>query len=99
MKNSVAGRSNAQPSCAGLFINSHLGFDWPGTWIHVDMAAPSASGYFNYLNNGITNGWDWYEVDGGRQDFMNYFKLCRESTIELSNTKTPNPSRIILLLT
>jgi len=43
MKNSVAGRSNAQPSCAGLFINSHLGFDWPGTWIHVDMAAPSAS--------------------------------------------------------
>ena len=54
----------------------------------------SSPGYFNYLNNGITNGWDWYEVDGGRQDFMNYFKLCRESTIELSNTKTPNPSTL-----
>ena len=25
---------------------------------------------------------------------MNYFKLCRESTIELSNTKTPNPSTL-----
>lgn len=54
----------------------------------------SNAGYFNYLNNGVTNGWDWYEVDGGRQDFMNYFKLCRESTIELSNTKIPNPTTL-----
>lgn len=44
MKNSVAGRSNAQPSCAGLFIQAHLGFDWPGVWIHVDMAAPAVIG-------------------------------------------------------
>jgi hypothetical protein len=51
-------------------------------------------GYFNDLNNGTTNGWDWYEVDGGRQDFMNYFKLCREATIELSNVKTPNPTQL-----
>lgn len=40
MKNSVADRNNAQSSCAGLFIASHLGFDYPGTWIHVDMAYP-----------------------------------------------------------
>ena len=51
-------------------------------------------GYFNDLNNGLTNGWVWYEVDGGRQDFMNYFKRCRESTIELSSTKVPNPSTL-----
>jgi len=44
MKNSVADRNNAQCSCAGLFINAHLGFDFPGTWIHVDMAAPVHSG-------------------------------------------------------
>ena len=54
----------------------------------------SNANYFNYLNNGVTNGWDWYEVDGGRQDFMNYFKFCRESTIELSNTKIPNPTTL-----
>ena len=30
MKNSVADRNNAQPSCAGLFIMSHLGWDWSG---------------------------------------------------------------------
>jgi hypothetical protein len=44
-------------------------------------------GYMNDLNDGITNGFDWYEVDGGRQDYMNYWRGCREITIELSNTK------------
>jgi len=58
MKNSVADRSNAQSSCAGLFINAHLGFDYPGIWLHVDMAAPShvgerASGYGVALLNAL----------------------------------------------
>jgi len=44
MKNSAANRSNALSSCAGLFINSHLGFDFPGAWMHVDMAGPVQSG-------------------------------------------------------
>lgn len=44
MKNSAADRNNALSSCAGLFINAHLGFDFPGTWMHVDMAAPVKSG-------------------------------------------------------
>ncbi|KAJ3648682.1 hypothetical protein Zmor_020465 [Zophobas morio] len=44
MKNSVADRSNAQSSCAGLFIGAHLGFDYPGIWVHVDMATPVHSG-------------------------------------------------------
>ncbi|KAI8115250.1 putative aminopeptidase NPEPL1 [Lucilia cuprina] len=33
-------RSNAQSSCAGLFVGAHLGFDYPGVWMHVDMATP-----------------------------------------------------------
>ncbi|XP_049879975.1 probable aminopeptidase NPEPL1 isoform X2 [Pectinophora gossypiella] len=44
MKNSVADRNNAQPSCAGLFILAQLGFDFPGSWLHIDMAAPATSG-------------------------------------------------------
>uniref|UniRef100_A0A669EYE4 Aminopeptidase like 1 n=2 Tax=Oreochromis TaxID=8139 RepID=A0A669EYE4_ORENI len=44
MKNSVADRENAQSSCAGLFIASHLGFDWPGVWVHVDIASPVHAG-------------------------------------------------------
>ena len=37
--------------------------------------------------SGITEGGDWYVITGGRQDYMNYFKHCREVTIELSDTK------------
>ncbi|MCH9025455.1 MAG: carboxypeptidase regulatory-like domain-containing protein [candidate division Zixibacteria bacterium] len=44
------------------------------------------------LKNGITNGWDWYPIFGGRQDYMNYFHGSREVTIELSNTKLLNPA-------
>uniref|UniRef100_A0A2R8MSS3 Aminopeptidase like 1 n=1 Tax=Callithrix jacchus TaxID=9483 RepID=A0A2R8MSS3_CALJA len=40
MKNSVADRDNSPSSCAGLFIASHIGFDWPGVWVHLDIAAP-----------------------------------------------------------
>ncbi|ESO82811.1 hypothetical protein LOTGIDRAFT_184615 [Lottia gigantea] len=58
MKNSVADRSNAQVSCAGLFIGSHIGFDYPGIWLHIDMAAPAyindrATGYGVALLNSV----------------------------------------------
>ena len=53
-------------------------------------------GYMDDLNNGITDGWDWYTVSGGRQDYMNYYHGCREVTIELSNTKLPSGSSLPL---
>ncbi|TYA52518.1 M14 family zinc carboxypeptidase, partial [Formosa maritima] len=43
--------------------------------------------YTNYPWPGVTEGADWYQVFGGRQDFMNYYHQCKEVTIELSNTK------------
>lgn len=49
MKNSVADRTNAQSSCAGIFVAAHLGFDYPGVWIHVDMASPVHSVSFTLL--------------------------------------------------
>ena len=61
--------------------------------------ANSSSGYFNSQNNGITNGYDWYEVDGGRQDYMNFFKCCREFTLEISNDKIPDPNDLPTLWT
>jgi PKD repeat protein len=39
------------------------------------------------LDNGITNGYQWYSISGGRQDYMNYFQRCRELTAEISSTK------------
>lgn len=62
-------------------------------WIEIsrrwaDSAqAYSPSGYMTDLNNGITNGYDWYTISGGRQDYMTYFRGDREATIEISSTK------------
>ncbi len=60
-----------------------LARDW------ADLAqADSPAGYMTDVNNnGITNGWDWYEINGGRQDFMTFFNGGREVTIEVSETK------------
>ena len=42
---------------------------------------------------GLTNGFAWYEVNGGRQDYMNAFRHCREVTVELSVVKLVDPSQ------
>ena len=44
MKNSVKDRSNAQCSCAGHFIESHIDPSYEGEWLHVDMAGPGTKG-------------------------------------------------------
>ncbi len=47
----------------------------------------SPGGYMTFRDNGITNGYDWYQIHGGRQDFMTFFHGGREVTIELSDAK------------
>ncbi len=49
--------------------------------------ANSPDGYMDGFDDGITNGFEWFEVRGGRQDYMNFFQRCREFTVELSNMK------------
>ena len=41
MKNSVKDRLNAQSSCAGHFIESHLDENYKGDYLHVDLAGPA----------------------------------------------------------
>jgi hypothetical protein len=43
----------------------------------------SGPGYMNFLDNGVTNGYDWYKVNGGRQDYVTYSMNGREVTVEL----------------
>ncbi len=57
--------------------------------------ANSPAGYFDARNNGITNGFAWYEVQGGRQDYQIYNQKGREVTVELSNAKTPAASQLV----
>jgi hypothetical protein len=58
----------------------------------VHLHAPS--NYLTDLDNGVTNGFAWYTISGGRQDYMNYFRNCREVTMEISETKLPPASQL-----
>jgi hypothetical protein len=55
---------------------------------YADLAhADSPGGYLTDLDDGITNGWDWYETQGSRQDWMTFYQGGREITAELSEAK------------
>ncbi|MCD4665402.1 MAG: carboxypeptidase regulatory-like domain-containing protein, partial [Bacteroidales bacterium] len=57
---------------------------------YADTAqAYSPPGYMNGFDDGITNGYAWLTINGGRQDYMNYFQQCREFTLELSECGLP----------
>lgn len=44
MTNSITTTTNANCSCAGLFVHSHLSSDFSGVWVHIDMAYPVTDG-------------------------------------------------------
>jgi hypothetical protein len=48
------------------------------------------TGYFSGFDEGITNGYAWYDITGGRQDYTNYFLHAREITLEINDNKFPN---------
>lgn len=59
------------------------------------FANTTNSYYFKSLTyNGYTNGYDWYPVAGGRQDFTTYFCRGREVTIEIDVTKKTPESEL-----
>lgn len=54
---------------------------------YADEARALNASYMDGFPNGVTNGWDWYDIYGGRQDYVNHYLQGREVTLELSNTK------------
>jgi hypothetical protein len=46
------------------------------------------------FEDGITNGYKWYEVNGGMQDWSYYWYNDLQITVELSKRKWPNYSKI-----
>jgi hypothetical protein len=41
------------------------------------------------MDRGITFGYEWYHIDGGLQDFANYYRRSFHATVELSYRKWP----------
>jgi len=66
-----------------------IGREWADT---IHQYAPAD--YFDAFDNGITNGYAWYSISGGRQDYMNFFHQCREFTLEMTDA-TLLPSELL----
>jgi len=65
----------------------HADDAWYQDICHLYADTAQAASFLTYMtgyNNGITNGYDWYRVTGGRQDYMIYERRGREVTVELS---------------
>ncbi len=59
---------------------------------YADTVHGNSAGYMTGFDDGITHGADWYSIDGGRQDYVNYYLHSRETTIELTTLKIPDAS-------
>lgn len=62
-------------------------------YISLEYATRNLPMYNGSFYHGITNGAEWYYVDGGMQDWNYHFEGCNEVTIELG-TKEPSASLI-----
>ncbi|XP_018431844.1 PREDICTED: carboxypeptidase M [Nanorana parkeri] len=58
---------------------------------HATMSKPNDCASIDFTG-GITNGFSWYPVEGGMQDYNYVFGQCLEITLELSCCKYPNDS-------
>jgi hypothetical protein len=58
-------------------------------WAELAQSDGPAGYMTDPYSSGVTNGYDWYQTFGSRQDWVTYFQGGRELTIELSNTKLP----------
>lgn len=54
----------------------------------------SRSHFRDITDSGFINGGDWYVIDGGRQDYINYYHNCLEMTMEISSFKTPDSDQL-----
>jgi hypothetical protein len=63
--------------------------------VHANAPSTYMDDLLGYPNiPGVVNGYDWYRITGGRQDYMTYFHGSREVTLEISSTKLPSPSML-----
>ena len=61
----------------------------------IDTCRTYSQNHFNdVIACGYIEGGDWYIIDGGRQDYVNYVHDCLELTMEISSDKTLSSNRL-----
>lgn len=64
---------------------------------YVDMVHAKNRLYMTDFENGIINGFSWYRITGGLQDYVNYFLNSREITVEMSRADMPDSLALVKL--
>ncbi len=87
----------------GAVVANYLWDTMPGDVPDIQMVKFLALGYSKLnapmynsssFSQGITNGYAWYEVNGGMQDWNYYWYNDMDFTIEISQTKWPDASTL-----
>jgi hypothetical protein len=60
-------------------------FDFLGREYADTVHLYGPGGYFTFEDNGVTNGYAWFSITGGRQDYTTYYQHGREVTLEISD--------------
>jgi carboxypeptidase D len=61
---------------------------------YADANATMKANNGGSFHQGVTYGYEWYEVDGGMQDWSVYYRRSIHATVELSYTKWPSASAL-----
>ncbi len=73
---------------------SHPKLNWiTGIALNYAKLAPYIFASTSF-KNGITNGYAWYEVNGGMQDWSTYYRNDLQFTVEVSQNKWPSYSTV-----
>ncbi|TRY95418.1 hypothetical protein DNTS_031675, partial [Danionella cerebrum] len=70
----------------------HLAKTYSST--HSEMYKGDTCNDFQNFPNGITNGYQWYPLEGGMQDYNYVWGQCLELTLEISCCKFPPESQL-----
>ncbi|MCX6126447.1 MAG: DUF2817 domain-containing protein [Proteobacteria bacterium] len=84
---------DTKPNNAGqTFGDDHILNPMGHTWASSNPTMyANNSGTFDH---GLTYGYEWYEVDGGMQDWSIFYRQSMHATVELSYTKWPSTSQL-----
>merc|ERR1711970_421337 len=91
--------TEAGASCAGHWIESHLGSEFNGTWVHLDMSTPSKMNKI-HGNGSMGTGYGVAlvsELFSGEEYHTEWYDDSVESEVSLPEVKECTPSPTILI--
>lgn len=61
---------------------------------YTELNRPMYANHHDNFSHGLTYGYEWYPVDGGINDWFNFYRRSVHAVVELSTTKWPQASTL-----